>query len=200
MKRNWTRRKFLEASLTGSIIAGGGVVIGVVPPEAGAEGPHAPETDAPSALGLDGHRRELLRATMDEIIPAGDGMPAASAVGSMDYLDRLMSQSPEVKKDLEKSLGAVEELSRKQFGQGFVSLSRADRVEALKKLETQPPQEFFVNLRDYVYEAYYTHPEVGRRIGYEFHPTNQAGPRMEPFDESVLARVKRMPKLYREAP
>ena len=30
------------------------------------------------------------------------------------------------------------------------------------------------------------------------HPTNESGPHMKPFDDSVLAKVRKMPKLYRE--
>ena len=53
-------------------------------------------------------------------------------------------------------------------------------------------------LRDLVYEAYYTQPRVWKLIGYEFNPTNEAGPHLKPFDESVLAQVKKMPRRYRE--
>jgi hypothetical protein len=72
-------------------------------------------------------------------------------------------------------------------------------VDALKRLERRPPAELFATLRDFTYEAYYTRPKVWKLIGYEFYPTNQSGPRMEPFDEAVLAQVRKMPRLYREA-
>ncbi len=159
----------------------------------------AAQKEEPSASGLDPHTRHLLQAAMDEIIPAGDGMPAASEVGGINYLDRLMSRSPDIKKVLEESLAALYDVSRKQFGKDFVDLPRPDRVEALKKLEQQPTPEPFRTLRNYVYEAYYTQPKVWKLIGYEFYPTNRAGPRMKPFDESVLAEVRKKAKLYRAA-
>ncbi len=195
MRKKWTRRKFLETGLKGSIVVGGGATGVFSPVKARAH----PQEQKPSASGLDAHVRELLRATMDEIIPASDGMQAASEVGGVEYLDRLMSQSPDIRKELEKSLAGVEELSHKQFGKDFISLSHTDRVEALKKLEKQAPPEIFANLRDYVYEAYYIQPKVWKLIAYEFYPTNQAGPRMKPFDKAVLAQVRKKPKFYRQA-
>ncbi len=195
MRNKWTRRRFLETGLRSSILVGSSAVTVFVPEKLRASS----QVQQPSAQAFDPPTRELFRAAMDEIIPAGDGMPAASEVGGVEYLDRLAGQSPEVKKALEGSLAALEELTRKEFGKPFVSLSRGDRVKSLKKLEGQPPAEGFARLRDYVYEAYYTQPQVWKLIGYEFYPTNQAGPGMKPFDESVLDKVKKMPKLYREA-
>ena len=58
--------------------------------------------------------------------------------------------------------------------------------------------EVFAKLRDLVYESYYTQPSVWKLIGYELHPTNESGPNMSPFDDSVLAKVAKMRKLYRE--
>jgi hypothetical protein len=141
---------------------------------------------------------ETLRAAMDEIIPAAEDMPAASEVGGVEYLDRVARKEPEVKKALQRSLAALEELSSNHSGRSFASLSRGDRAKVLRKLEKQAPAELFTTLRDFTYEAYYTPPRVWKLIGYEFYPTDESGPRMKPFDESVLAKVRKKPKLYRE--
>jgi len=194
MNRRWTRRRFLETGLKGSILVGSGATGTLGAPSAAAE----PQT-RPPVSGWGQPQRELLRAAMDEIIPAGDGMPAASAVGGVDYLDRLASQASDIRAELERSLTALQELSRQQLGKDFTALSPEDRLETLKKLEKQRP-EALASLRDYVYESYYTQPQVWKLVGYEFYPTNAAGPKMKPFDESVLAKVKKMPKLYREVP
>jgi Gluconate 2-dehydrogenase subunit 3 len=194
MKKSWTRRKFLESTLKGSIVAGGAVTAGViVPAEARTVNQGQQNSDS-----LDLHQRELLRAAMDEIIPAGDGMPSASEVGGVDYLARIARENPKIRKDLRKSLSTLAALSRKQFGKEFTSLAQPERVEALKKFQAMRPQQNFVKLRDYVYEAYYTQPKVWKQLGYSFYPTNAAGPRMKPFDPSSLDRVRKMGKLYRE--
>jgi Gluconate 2-dehydrogenase subunit 3 len=193
MNRRWTRRRFLETGLKGSIVVGSGVAAGTLR----ATVPVAEGQTRLAVSGLAQAERELLRAAMDQIIPAGDGMPAASAVGGVDYLDRLASQASDIRAELEKSLAALQELSSKQLGKDFTALSQEDQLGTLKKLEKQQP-ETLASLRDYVYESYYTQPQVWKLIGYEFYPTNAAGPKMKPFDESVLAKVKQMPKLYRE--
>jgi hypothetical protein len=65
-------------------------------------------------------------------------------------------------------------------------------------LEKRTAPKCFSTLRDSVYEAYYIQPQVWKLIDYEFYPTDQPGPRMKPFDEAVLAQVRKLPKLYRE--
>jgi hypothetical protein len=193
MRKKWTRRKFLQTGLKGSIVVGGGAV---------AAGSYAttvaPAIGKATSSGLDRRQREVLRAAMDEIVPASDGMPAASEVGGVDYLDRLAGENPGIKNDLEKSLARLDELGQKLFGQGYASLSPGERVEALRRLEKQPGSELFASLRDLTYEGYYTQPKIWKLIGYEFHPTNQSGPRMKPFDEAILATVRKKPKFFRE--
>lgn len=200
MKKKWTRRKFLRAGLASSVVVGAGAVSSIVPPKAQGRDRSTPQREKPTPSGLSPHARDVVRAAMDEIIPSGDGMPAASEVGCLEYLDRLARKESTIAKELEKSLSALEEVSRDRFKNSFLTLSRPQRVEALKGLEKQKPATLFANLRDYVYEAYYIQPRVWKLIGYEFYPTDQAGPRMKPFDESVLARVRKMPKFYREVP
>jgi Gluconate 2-dehydrogenase subunit 3 len=193
MNRRWTRRRFLETGLKGSIVVGGGVAAGTLR----ATVPAAEGQTRLTVSGLTQAERELLRAAMDQIIPAGDGMPAASAVGGVDYLDRLAKQASDIRADLERNVTALQQICRQQLGKGFTAISQEDQFEALKRLEKQQP-DTFASLRDYVYESYYTQPQVWKLIGYEFYPTNASGPKMKPFDESVLAKVKKMPKLYRE--
>jgi hypothetical protein len=155
----------------------------------------APAPPASTMLGPT--QREALRAAMDEIIPANDGMPAASAVGGLEYLERLCQQEMEISVDLQQVLDVLGHMSETKFHAAFAGISSAQRVEILTELESQSPK-VFANMRDLVYESYYTQPSIWKLIGYELHPTNESGPQMKPFDESVLANVRKMPKLYRE--
>ena len=135
---------------------------------------------------------------MDEIIPSSDGMPAASAAGGLEYLEHVWRQEAELRADLQQALDALGQMSETNFHAPFAGISPSQRVEVLTKIETQSPA-VFAKLRDLVYESYYTQPSVWKLIGYELHPTNQSGPHMKPFDDSVLAKVRKMPKMYREA-
>lgn len=182
----FTRRKFLGTTLAGSLAVravGAGNAGGV---------PSGPASAVPDA-----DRRESLRAVMDEIIPAGGGMPAASEVGGIEYLERVARGEPPIAADIEQALGALHQLSESRFQTPLGKLSSPQRVEVLTALEKGSPQ-VFAKLRDRVYESYYTNPRIWKLIGYDFYPTNASGPRMKPFDESRLDKVKKMPKLYRE--
>jgi Gluconate 2-dehydrogenase subunit 3 len=180
----FTRRTFLETALVGP------AVIGMAAEVRGDEA-------LPQAAEVVPQSREFLRALMDEIIPARDGMPAASQVGGVEYLERVSRQDSQIGAELQHALDALARLSESRFHATFTSVSSAQRVEILTAFEAQSP-EAFASLRDRVYESYYTQPSVWKLIGYEFHPTNESGPHMKPFDDSVLAGVRKMSKLYRE--
>lgn len=191
--KKWSRRKFLKAGVVGSMAMSGATAAGL----SSAQEVTGAQKLKSATAALDARERDLLRAAMDEIIPAGDGMPAASEVGGVDYLDKLAGRDKEVAKELRGSLGALEGLSKKRFKAPFLSLSHESRVESLAALEKGDAGAFRA-LRDYVYEAYYLQPQVQMLIGYEDHPTNKAGPRMKAFDESMLAEARKKPKFYRE--
>ena len=194
MRKKWTRRTFLGASVASAIVRGGGGTKGLA---AGPGGSRAQER-SPAPV-FDSRQRELLRAAIDEVIPAGEGMPSASEAGGVEYLERGARSEAEIREPLRNSLARLDALARTRFNQPFTQLARADRVAALQALEMEAPG-LFEPLRDCVYESYYTQPAVWKLIGYEFYPTNGAGPRMKPFDEAALAQVRKRPKFYREAP
>ena len=190
-----TRREFLETGIAGSLAAGS-LAVGVTASRSAAAQSTGGGGKSP---GLSARDRKTLAAASDEIIPAGDGMPSASGAGGVDYLDRLARQNPGIAAELRKSLEALNSASQKRFGKGFTALAHDERVQALSGLEQSEAATFIV-LRDHVYESYYTQPAVWKLIGYEFHPTNEGGPMMKPFDEAVLAEVRKKPKYYREVP
>lgn len=111
-------------------------------------------------------RQGALGQVLDELIPAGDGMPSATEAGSLGYLERLARDHPEVATELDKSLAELDKACRRRFGAEFVNLPRARRVAALTWMEKESAREDFTKLRGYVYEAYYTRPEVWKLIGY----------------------------------
>jgi hypothetical protein len=163
----WTRRKFLEASAAGPALA---------PFTAGL----VTTIEAAPVDPLSQHDRNALRAAMDEIIPAGEGMPSASEAGALEYLERVMRQEAEVANDIRSLLAELK------------------LYTTLSEFEAKAPPKF-ARLRDFVYEAYYTQPEIWHRLGYHNYPTDHTGPHMQAFDEAILAEVRRKPKFYREA-
>jgi hypothetical protein len=150
-----------------------------------------------ATVALESRERDLLRVAMDEIIPAGDGMPASSEVGGVDYLEQLVKNDGKTERELRKSLSELERLCSQQYKEAFPSLPHESRVKVLNSLEKSNPSAFKA-LRDHIYEAYYVQPRVQILVGYDGHPTNQAGPHLKPFDEAILAEVRKKPKFYRE--
>ena len=189
-----SRRKFLEAGAVSSLamIGSGAAAFPIL------QQPGATQKQAPAVSAFEARERDLLRLAMDEIIPAGDGMPAASAVGSLDYLDKRAGSDAKAAKELRGSLDALEELSQSRLKASFSSLRHEQRIEVLTAFEKQDAAAFRA-LRDYVYEAYYTRPAIWERIGYHFYPTNGTGPAVKKtFHEAALAEVRKKPRGYRE--
>jgi Gluconate 2-dehydrogenase subunit 3 len=152
----------------------------------------------PAAFVLQPDTQSPLKTVMDLIIPAADGMPSASQAGGLTYLENLLQRDKDVAADITKGLAVVEAFSVRVFAKPFGELSQSDQISVLKEMENAALQQFDL-LRAYVYESYYTQPQIWKLIGYEFYPTDHTGPHLQPFDESLLAVVREMPKLYREA-
>lgn len=190
-QRRMTRREFLEQAARHS--AGVGLAGMLLPTLSCLP---ADQESALPPLPLD---ERTLTGVVDEIIPAGEGMPSASEAGVLRYFRQLAGQMPDLPQTLGRALEAVEESNRERFTAPFLELSEPQRVEVLEEFEGTDPDVFF-ELRNLVYEAYYVQPAVWERLGYEPYPTGEAGPRMDPFDPAALDRVRSSPALYREAP
>lgn len=183
----YTRRELLETGIAGSLAFGVGRGLVQLPKSLRTNAPPTAETQ----------EEALLRSVIDEIIPAGDSMPAASEVGGVDYLNRLMAGDRGTAEKLRAALAATEKFSQSRFKSSFVALRHEQRIEALTAFEAND-RALFGTLRDYVYEAYYTNERIWTLVGYRNYPTTDAGPHMSAFDEQLLVNVQKRPKLYRE--
>lgn len=134
--------------------------------------------------------RRLLRAAVDRIIPAQGRLPAASSIGAVDYVTSVARRDRDIRERLEKATGAL--------GDGFADRAEAAQVAALEQLEKTEPAAFGA-LRDVVYEAYYTHPRVWALIGYDFRTGPKKTASLDDFDPALLARVRQLPRLYRDS-
>jgi hypothetical protein len=151
----------------------------------------------PAAQALAQETRTNLQTAMDLIIPASDGMPSATEAGGLAYLERLMQQDKDVADDVAKALTVAEAFSQRAFQRSFGDLQKQEQIAVLKEMENSTG-DVFDRLRAYVYESYYEQPAIWRLIGYENYPTDHMGPHLAPFDDSLVANVRKMPKLYRD--
>ena len=150
---------------------------------------------APQALAA--HTQSALKTVMDLIIPASDGMPSASEAGGLAYLENLMQRNQDAATDIKKGLDVANAFSERAFKRPFSQLEKNDQIAVLREME-DTTLGVFDALRAYVYESYYTQPAIWKLVGYELYPTDHAGPHLKPFDESLLANVRKMPKLYKD--
>jgi len=136
---------------------------------------------------------QILAAAMDEIIPAGDGMPSATVVGGPQYLQSLAWQYPRIQQEISEFLKTLAQVSAAQFGMDFPQLKHEQRLQILATVErNQAPT--FSSFVSYVYEAYYTRPQVIGLLG--------CGPPLPLADDiqTLLAPVRKLSHLYREVP
>jgi Gluconate 2-dehydrogenase subunit 3 len=183
----WTRRKFIETSVLSQVALSSGILIQLYS--------CAPDNKSPGVLPPD--QQKILVAAMEEIIPAADGMPSASEVGGLNYLVKLLEQFQDEAKKLSQGLNDLNDRSNKSYGKDFTEITSDERISVLQQLEKQNPS-FFNQIRDYTYESYYLSPQVWKLIGYEPHPTLSSGPLMEPFDEKILDRVRKLPTIFKD--
>jgi Gluconate 2-dehydrogenase subunit 3 len=136
---------------------------------------------------------EILASAMGEIIPAGSGMPSATGSGGLQYLRYLGWQYPDIQREISGFLKTLAQECAAQFGVIFPKLQPDQRVQLLATMEkNQAP--LFSTFVSYVYEAYYTRPEVVGLIAC-------APPSLSTEDdETLLAPVRKRSHLYREVP
>lgn len=146
-----------------------------------------------SSAGLSREDLRLLAAAMDEIIPQSDEMPSASAAGGVAYLEQLGWQYANVLEEIGNFLRVVQQTSQREFGVEFGALEQQRRAGLLKDIEKSKPK-LSSNFVAYVYEAYYTRPQVQGLLS-----CSVAGVCSED-DESLLAPVKKLTRFYREVP
>ena len=192
-KKKWTLRSFIESTFVTSVTSLAGLAtVSRVVPTAGRS-----QEELPELPGFDRAQRLDFISMIDEIIPAADGMPAASEVDIDRYVATLFTQDQGLIEAFESGLDFLREKAMEQYEQSFSNLDSDQRIELLEQLEVTDPVSFR-RVREAVYEGYYTRPQIWHLVGYQPHPTNSEGPVMEPFDESSLERVRRSPKLYRD--
>ena len=140
---------------------------------------------------LDEAQQDTLKWAMDELIPANQTMPSASEIGGVAYIMSIMEELPDLVPLFEGLIAQIDEQCHYQFSK----INSQKRIAILRFLETSKPELFKV-LKDFTYESYYTNETIFALIGYEPHPTGTAGPKMEPFNESLLDRVKQLNPTY----
>ena len=149
---------------------------------------------------LDAERAAVLRAWVSALIPASGERPSAGEIGAAEYIDATVFLTPRLRGMLLDAIDSVRRLASERIGLPFPDCGPGEQVDVLRAFERADPLDAFPMVRDLTYEAYYAHPRVldalkaqtGWRYDVAF-----SGSEMEPFDESLLARMKTVPPRWR---
>lgn len=103
----------------------------------------------------------------ERIIPADESSPGAKAARVNEYIDLIVSESPEItQRTWREGLAAVNKMSRDKFGAAFAAASVDQQVELLKEIsknEKSPStveERFFRTVKYATVDGYYT-SEIG---------------------------------------
>ena len=103
----------------------------------------------------------------ERIIPSDDSSPGAKAARVNEYIDLVISESPEaVKQTWREGLASVNQMSNDKFKKPFADASADEQVELLKaisKNERNPQtvaEKFFRTIKNATIDGYYT-SEIG---------------------------------------
>jgi hypothetical protein len=141
---------------------------------------------------------ELLRATLNRIIPADGAFPGAGDLGVVSYVDAVIGRSAELRRLFARGLTQIDVTSQELYAQGFMDLSDPQKDAVLRRVEANN-LEFFSALITHTYSGYYSNPLLIRLLGPDIRPPQPRGYELEPLDLSLLDRVRRRKPLYRPA-
>ena len=129
--------------------------------------------------------RTLLGKLADVLIPAGDGLPSASAAGvAGEGLDQVLAVRPELAEVLKKVLALPAE---------------AAPADVVSQLRNNDPLSFGL-LAELVTGAYFMNPQVRASLGYDGQTARPIDPHPDYLDEGLLQSVIDRGPIYRPTP
>jgi hypothetical protein len=150
---------------------------------------------------LDLDRAEALRAWVSALIPARGERPSAGEIGAAEYVDATVFLTPRLRGVLLDGIDTIEQLAEKLAGRRFAEATPPQQTEVLQAFEVNDPLDAFPMVRDLTYEAYYAHPRVldvlERETGWRYKVAFSGG-ELEPFDESLLERMRTVSPRWRK--
>jgi hypothetical protein len=130
-------------------------------------------------------QRALLAGLADVLIPAGDGMPSASAAAvAEDGLNQVLAAVPSLGVSLADVLARAE---------------GRDPVEVIASLARSDPAAYGI-LTEVVTAAYFMNPDVRQAVGYGGQRPSPLDPRVDYMEDGLLESVIKRGPIYRPTP
>jgi hypothetical protein len=136
-------------------------------------------------VSFDPDLRSVLAGLADVLIPAGDGMPSASAAAVAGTgLDQVLTAVP--------SLGA-------SLAEVLAGAKNREPDEVVANLSRTDPSAYGI-LTEVVTAAYFMNPDVRRAVGYAGQGPSPIDPREDYVDDGLLESVIKRGPIYRPTP
>jgi Gluconate 2-dehydrogenase subunit 3 len=141
-------------------------------------------------------QRQLLRAVLNQMVPARADLPAAGDLDVGASIERTLATSAALRRTVLEVLQNIRIWSERRTGAEFVALDRERQVRVLEEVEHRWPTEF-VALVQHAYRGYYTLPVVQAALGFETRPPQPLGHELPPFDPDLLAQQRARAPFWR---
>ena len=136
-------------------------------------------------MSFDPSQRAVLAALADVLIPAGDGMPSASAAAVAEQgLNQVLAAVP--------SLGA-------SLADVLARAKGREAAEVVASLARTDPAAHGI-LTEVVTAAYFMNPDVRKAVGYAGQGPSPLDPRVDYMEDSLLEAVIKRGPIYRPTP
>jgi hypothetical protein len=136
-------------------------------------------------VSFDPARRAVLAGLADVLIPAGDGMPSASAAGvAEEGLNQVLAAVP--------SLGA-------SLAEVLARAKGREPAEVIASLARTDPAAYGI-LTEVVTAAYFMNPDVRKAVGYTGQGPSPLDPRVDYMEDGLLESVIKRGPIYRPTP
>ena len=136
-------------------------------------------------MSFDPSQRAVLAALADVLIPAGDGMPSASAAAVAEQgLNQVLAAVP--------SLGA-------SLADVLASAKGREAAEVVARLARTDPAAYGI-LTEVVTAAYFMNPDVRKAVGYRGQGPSPLDPRVDYMEDGLLESVIQRGPIYRPTP
>ena len=136
-------------------------------------------------MSFDPSQRAVLAGLADVLIPAGDGMPSASAAGVGEQgLNQVLAAVP--------SLGA-------SLADVLARAKGREAAEVVTSLARTDPAAYGI-LTEVVTAAYFMNPNVRQAVGYTGQGPTPLDPRVDYMEDGLLESVIKRGPIYRPTP
>jgi hypothetical protein len=168
----------------------------------GSASAYVPASEVGGFVILDEGQRAALEHWTARLIPGDREWPDARQVEAAAYIDAVLAAEP-VASRVVTALARLEAAAAELCSAPFSDCPPRSQDQLLEELSRDPASaDAFTQVLELTYEAYYRDPAVcdvmTRRTGFDS-ALPHLGSEMEPFDEALLDRVRRLSPRYREA-